>query len=112
MSEAVKKIVLAYSGGLDTSVILRWLQQTYRCAVVTFTADLGQGEDLEPARRKALLDFGGQPKGQHDEFRVLLYIYSNEKGSATRLASVVATSIEPVSPCATRASPYSPRAFI
>jgi tRNA(Ile)-lysidine synthase TilS/MesJ len=42
----VKKIVLAYSGGLDTSVILRWLQETYRCEVVTFTADLGQGEEL------------------------------------------------------------------
>jgi len=49
----VKKVVLAYSGGLDTSVILRWLQVTYRCEVVTFTADLGQGEELEPARRKA-----------------------------------------------------------
>ncbi len=49
----VKKVVLAYSGGLDTSVILRWLQTTYRCEVVTFTADLGQGEELEPARRKA-----------------------------------------------------------
>jgi argininosuccinate synthase len=49
----IKKVVLAYSGGLDTSVILRWLQETYRCEVVTFTADLGQGEDLEPARAKA-----------------------------------------------------------
>jgi argininosuccinate synthase len=49
----VKKVVLAYSGGLDTSVILRWLQTTYGCEVVTFTADLGQGEELEPARRKA-----------------------------------------------------------
>ncbi len=49
----VKKIVLAYSGGLDTSVILRWLQETYRVEVVTFTADLGQGEELEPARKKA-----------------------------------------------------------
>ncbi|MBB3173806.1 argininosuccinate synthase [Endobacter medicaginis] len=49
----VKKVVLAYSGGLDTSVILRWLQQHYGCEVVTFTADLGQGEELEPARRKA-----------------------------------------------------------
>ena len=49
----VRKVVLAYSGGLDTSVILRWLQTTYRCEVVTFTADLGQGEELEPARRKA-----------------------------------------------------------
>jgi argininosuccinate synthase len=49
----VKKVVLAYSGGLDTSVILRWLQVTYRCEVVTFTADLGQGEELGPARKKA-----------------------------------------------------------
>ena len=49
----IKKVVLAYSGGLDTSVILRWLQTTYRCEVVTFTADLGQGEELGPARRKA-----------------------------------------------------------
>ena len=53
MSGTVKKVVLAYSGGLDTSVILRWLQETYRCEVVTFTADIGQGEELEPARRKA-----------------------------------------------------------
>ncbi len=51
----VKKVVLAYSGGLDTSVILRWLQNTYKCEVVTFTADLGQGEELEPARAKAEL---------------------------------------------------------
>ena len=51
----VKKVVLAYSGGLDTSVILKWLQTTYRCEVVTFTADLGQGEELEPARHKAQL---------------------------------------------------------
>lgn len=51
--ETVKKVVLAYSGGLDTSVILRWLQQHYGCEVVTFTADLGQGEELEPARHKA-----------------------------------------------------------
>ncbi len=49
----VKKVVLAYSGGLDTSVILKWLQETYGCEVVTFTADLGQGEELEPARKKA-----------------------------------------------------------
>ena len=49
----VNKVVLAYSGGLDTSVILRWLQVTYRCEVVTFTADLGQGEELGPARQKA-----------------------------------------------------------
>ena len=51
----IKKVVLAYSGGLDTSVILKWLQQTYACEVITFTADLGQGEELEPARAKALL---------------------------------------------------------
>jgi len=53
MSE-IKKVVLAYSGGLDTSVILKWLQDTYKCEVVTFTADIGQGEELEPARAKAL----------------------------------------------------------
>lgn len=52
MSE-IKKVVLAYSGGLDTSVIVRWLQETYNCEVVTFTADLGQGEEVEPARAKA-----------------------------------------------------------
>jgi argininosuccinate synthase len=50
----IKKAVLAYSGGLDTSVILKWLQDTYQCEVVTFTADIGQGEELEPARAKAL----------------------------------------------------------
>ena len=52
---SVKKVVLAYSGGLDTSIILKWLQDTYNCEVVTFTADLGQGEELEPAREKALM---------------------------------------------------------
>lgn len=57
----VKKVVLAYSGGLDTSVILKWLQDTYRCEVITFTADLGQGEELEPARQKAL-KFGIRPE--------------------------------------------------
>jgi argininosuccinate synthase len=55
MTEAVKRVVLAYSGGLDTSVILKWLKETYNCEVVTFTADLGQGEELEPARAKARL---------------------------------------------------------
>src|ERR1700694_4808757 len=50
----IKKVVLAYSGGLDTSIILKWLQTTYGCEVVTFTADLGQGEELAPAREKAL----------------------------------------------------------
>ena len=53
--KTVKKVVLAYSGGLDTSIILKWLQTVYGCEVVTFTADLGQGEELEPARQKALL---------------------------------------------------------
>ncbi|MEC7207468.1 MAG: argininosuccinate synthase [Pseudomonadota bacterium] len=53
--DKVKKVVLAYSGGLDTSVILKWLQESYACEVVTFTADLGQGEDIEPAREKAKL---------------------------------------------------------
>ena len=53
--DKVNKVVLAYSGGLDTSVILKWLQETYRCEVITFTADLGQGEDIEPARKKAEL---------------------------------------------------------
>ena len=53
MTDPIKKVVLAYSGGLDTSVILKWLQETYGCEVVTFTADLGQGEELEPARAKA-----------------------------------------------------------
>src|SRR3546814_9404528 len=53
MSDKINRIVLAFSGGLDTSVILKWLQQTYQCEVVTFTADLGQGEELEPARAKA-----------------------------------------------------------
>jgi len=52
---SVEKVVLAYSGGLDTSVILRWLQEEYDCEVVTFTADLGQGEEVEPARAKAKL---------------------------------------------------------
>jgi argininosuccinate synthase len=55
MSDKINRVVLAYSGGLDTSVILKWLQQNYGCEVVTFTADLGQGEELEPARAKAKL---------------------------------------------------------
>ena len=55
MSNEVRKVVLAYSGGLDTSIILKWLQDNYGCEVVTFTADLGQGEDIEPAREKAKL---------------------------------------------------------
>src|SRR3546814_5255061 len=55
MSDEINRVVLAFSGGLDTSVILKWLQQEYGCEVVTFTADLGQGEELEPARKKAEL---------------------------------------------------------
>ncbi len=61
MKKEVKKVVLAYSGGLDTSIILKWLQDEYKCEVVTFTADLGQGEELEPARIKAL-EFGIKPE--------------------------------------------------
>ncbi len=61
MKKSVKKVVLAYSGGLDTSVILKWLQDEYKCEVVTFTADLGQGEELEPARVKAL-ELGIKPE--------------------------------------------------
>ncbi|ADN08927.1 argininosuccinate synthase [Sulfurimonas autotrophica] len=61
MKKSVKKVVLAYSGGLDTSVILKWLQDEYKCEVVTFTADLGQGEELEPARTKAL-ELGIKPE--------------------------------------------------
>ncbi len=57
----VKKVVLAYSGGLDTSIILKWLQDEYKCEVVTFTADVGQGEELEPARLKAL-ELGIKPE--------------------------------------------------
>ena len=54
MEKDVKKVVLAYSGGLDTSIILKWLQDEYKAEVITFTADLGQGEEVEPARAKAL----------------------------------------------------------
>ncbi len=63
---APKKVVLAYSGGLDTSIILKWLQTEYGCEVVTFTADLGQGEELEPAREKAIL-LGIKPENIHIE---------------------------------------------
>ena len=59
----VKKVVLAYSGGLDTSIILKWLQTTYGCEVVTFTADLGQGEELEPARAQSRA--AGHQAGKH-----------------------------------------------
>ena len=63
---SIHKVVLAYSGGLDTSVILRWLQERYQCEVVTFTADIGQGEELEPARAKAL-KLGIKPENIHIE---------------------------------------------
>src|SRR6202047_2663739 len=62
----VKKVVLSYSGGLDTSIILKWLQTTYGCEVITFTADLGQGEELEPARKKAEL-LGVKPENIYIE---------------------------------------------
>lgn len=55
MKKDIKKVVLAYSGGLDTSIILKWLQDEYKSEVVTFTADIGQGEELEPARKKHFL---------------------------------------------------------
>lgn len=61
MKKSVKKVVLAYSGGLDTSIILKWLQDEYNCEVITFTADIGQGEEVEPARQKAL-DLGIKPE--------------------------------------------------
>ena len=61
-----RKVVLAYSGGLDTSIIVKWLMVTYDCEVITFTADLGQGEELEPARRKAQL-LGVHPDNIHIE---------------------------------------------
>jgi len=61
MKKEVKKVVLAYSGGLDTSIILKWLQDRYDCEVVTFTADIGQGEEVEPARQKAL-ELGIKPE--------------------------------------------------
>ena len=70
----VDKVVLAYSGGLDTSVILRWLEEEYGCEVVTFTADLGQGEELEPARRQ----FIGSDHSLfhsdlcHDDYRLII----------------------------------------
>jgi len=63
---APKKVVLAYSGGLDTSIIMKWLQNEYSCEVITFTADLGQGEELEPARAKAIL-LGIKPENIHIE---------------------------------------------
>ncbi|NLM99156.1 MAG: argininosuccinate synthase, partial [Campylobacteraceae bacterium] len=61
MKQSVKKVVLAYSGGLDTSIILKWLQDEYKCEVVTFTADIGQGEELESAKQKAI-ELGIKPE--------------------------------------------------
>ncbi len=66
MKREVKKVVLAYSGGLDTSIILKWLQDEYNCEVVTFTADIGQGEELEPARKKAI-ELGIKPENIYIE---------------------------------------------
>ena len=65
-AQKIKKVVLAYSGGLDTSIILKWLQDEYQCEVVTFTADIGQGEEIEPARAKAL-KMGIKPENIHIE---------------------------------------------
>ncbi|MCH8179386.1 MAG: argininosuccinate synthase [Proteobacteria bacterium] len=65
-AQKIKKVVLAYSGGLDTSIILKWLQDEYNCEVVTFTADIGQGEEIEPARAKAL-KMGIKPENIHIE---------------------------------------------
>ena len=62
-----KKVVLAYSGGLDTSIILKWLEIEYGCEVITFTADLGQGEELEPAREKAII-LGVKPENIYRRF--------------------------------------------
>jgi argininosuccinate synthase len=66
MSKDIKRVVLAYSGGLDTSIILKWLQDQYQCEVVTFTADIGQGEEIEPARAKAI-KMGIKPENIHIE---------------------------------------------
>ena len=80
MKKDVKKVVLAYSGGLDTSIILKWLQDEYKCEVVTFTADIGQGEELEPARQKAL-ELGIKPEVEvFDKGMVDMAIRLNKKG--------------------------------
>ena len=85
MADKIKRVVLAFSGGLDTSVILKWLQQTYGCEVVTFTADLGQGEELGPARHKAEL-MGVRPEhifidDLREEF-VRDYVFPMMRGNA------------------------------
>ena len=87
MSDSIKRVVLAYSGGLDTSVILKWLQVTYGCEVVTFTADLGQGEELEPARAKAELMEGEIEK---DQTR-LTALQLQQRETTTRLTDLEAT---------------------
>ena len=89
----IKKAVLAYSGGLDTSVILKWLQDVYQCEVVTFTADLGQGEELEPARAKAL-KFGIKPENIHiddlkEEFGLTYIFISHDLGVVNYIADRV-----------------------
>jgi argininosuccinate synthase len=66
IEQSINKVVLAYSGGLDTSIILKWLQETYGAEVVTFTADLGQGGEIEPAREKALM-LGIKPENVYIE---------------------------------------------
>ena len=76
---APKKVVLAYSGGLDTSIILKWLQTEYGCEVVTFTADLGQGEEVEPARRKA--ELLGKDIAQH---AALLHLHRAQRHQIAR----------------------------
>ena len=83
MQTPPRKVVLAYSGGLDTSVILRWLQETYACEVITFTADLGQGEELEPARAKAKLMGASQifVEDLREEF-VREYVYPMMRANA------------------------------
>ena len=93
----VKKVVLAYSGGLDTSVILKWLEETYGCEVVTFTADLGQGEELEPARAKAEM-FGVKE----------IYHRGSARGIRARLSSSRCSAPMPsmrASICSARPSP-------
>ena len=86
----VNKVVLAYSGGLDTSIILKWLQTTYGCEVVTFTADLGQGEELEPARKKAEL-LGINPSTLNSRIRAF-NIQKNEQQRLEEAANRGASS--------------------